>query len=928
MADDGNIAADRTTLAAVDRLLRSRLVSASGIAQVLDEPIRYAEEFLDLYRIMAAGDRQLVLPIFDEPHYLSTNPDVGAHGLDPLTHFLTMGVAERRSPHPLIDLRFMMSARPDLFPAGMNLRDLIAAIERNLCDPGPYFSIAEYSAAVPEGLPPGSSALLHFLSVGAAQGIGPNDLLDPEYYASRYDDVPEGGLAVILHFVKIGDELARQPSARFDPAWYRAYYGDVGDAAPLLHFLAVGRAGGRKPRGSELDDGAAPSGEPAAEPWLVRENGPEILARYGGLVRRLSALADERRARFVTRDVRPVFLDDPEEEAARLSFPAVAAPKVDILIPCFNAFEHTVECLASIARAEIALPYRVILADDASTDPRMAALSQVANLVFLAGAENRHFLRNCNAAFGSVSAEYLLLLNNDAQLMPGCLDALARVLDDDAGAAAAAPMILYPNGRLQEAGCAIRSDGSSIMVGVGEDPADPRYNFRRPVHYASGACLMVRRSAVGEALFDERYAPAYCEDMDLCTRLREGGHSIVYEPAAKAVHHLSASTGREANHRRLQLIMRNEAKYVDRWADRLAQDTKVRVLSFYLPQFHPVPENDRWWGKGFTEWTNAARARPSFRGHYQPHLPADLGFYDLRLAAVMGQQQRLARRYGIEGFIVYYYNFAGRRILEAPMENLLADKGIDFRFALCWANENWTRHWDGGNRSILLEQSYDPATIDSVADDAVRFAADPRALTVGGKPLFLIYRPFLIPDILDVASRLRRRFVEAGFAGVHLVYVESMELVSRRIRPADLGFDAAVEFPPQGIGKPYTGPLHVTKQGFDGHVHDYEGTVINALSRDGVGYQRYPTVFASWDNTARQPLTGTTLHGATPELFQAYVEGKLDEVENFSIGDERLLFVNAWNEWAEGAHLEPDQAYGHRWLAAIRHALVRKGMFG
>ena len=191
----------------------------------------------------------------------------------------------------------------------------------------------------------------------------------------------------------------------------------------------------------------------------------------------------------------------------------------------------------------------------------------------------------------------------------------------------------------------------------------------------------------------------------------------------------------------------------------------------------------------------------------------------------------------------------------------------------------------------------------------------------------LIYRPLLIPDVAAVADLLRRRFAEAGFAGLHLIYVESMELLSQKVMPSEIGFDGAVEFPPQGVGQPYSGPVQVVREGFDGKIYDYEGTVLDALGRASIGYVRYPTVFATWDNTPRQPQTGTVLQGAAPELFQAYVEGKLDEVENFTIGDERLMFVNAWNEWAEGAHLEPDNTYGHRWLAALRNALVYRGMF-
>lgn len=914
------------SLAAVDSLLQSQLVNLLYLESVLQEPVMYPEEFLDLYRMMSEHDRRIVLPVFDGQYYLTCYPDIASSGADPLPHFLTTGITELRSPHPLIDPRFITERRPDLFRGGMNLSELIGVVERNVVDPSPYFSISDYQSARVGELEEQPSLLMHFLTKGSAEGAWPNDFLDPEYYASSYDDVPGRGLEAVLHFIQIGDRLARRPSLKFDPAWYRAQYPDASVASPLQYFLAIGRAQKHQPKARSDGDEGAPL-EWLRPVGVPRETEQEVLQRYDAFVKKTEAVDRERRAGFKTWEACPVKLDDAEQELTRLGFYSSALPRVDILIPACNEFHYTVECLASVQRSAISIPYQVIVADDASSDPRMAKLAEIPGLVHLVANENRGFLRNANWAFAKVTAEYVLLLNNDAQLMPGCVDHLVQILDEDPSAAAAAPMILYPNGRLQEAGCAVRFDGSSVMVGVGEDPDEACFNYRRRVQYASGACLLLRRAALDGILFDECYAPAYCEDMDLCTRLRATGLSIVYEPAARAVHHLSVSILPTARARRIRLIMRNQAKYIDRWGDMLDDDTRVRVLAFYLPQFHPVAQNDLWWGKGFTEWTNVARALPAFRGHYQPHLPADLGFYDLRVTRVLGEQQKLARRYGIEGFVVYYYNFGGRRILETPMDLLLADKSVDFRFALCWANENWTQHWDGGSRSILLEQTYDAATIASVADDAIRFARDPRAIRVCGKPLFVIYRPMLLPDVEAVANLLRRRFTEAGFAGLHLVYVESMELISQKVVPSEIGFDAAIEFPPQGIGQLHSGPVQVIREDFDGKVYDYERTVLTAVSRAGAGYVRHPTVFATWDNTPRQPRTGTVLQGAAPELFQAYVERKLDEVENFSIADERLLFVNAWNEWAEGAHLEPDQTYGHRWLATLRNALVYRGMF-
>jgi lipopolysaccharide biosynthesis protein len=317
-------------------------------------------------------------------------------------------------------------------------------------------------------------------------------------------------------------------------------------------------------------------------------------------------------------------------------------------------------------------------------------------------------------------------------------------------------------------------------------------------------------------------------------------------------------------------------------------------------------------------------AQPSFVGHYQPHLPADLGFYDLRLADTLRAQAALAARYGVEGVCVYHYDFGDMRLLETPMRVLHGNPDIGLRYCLCWANENWTRNWDGGAREVLVEQRYDDATLGRVVADAVRHARDPRYLTVDGAPIFLVYRPLMLPDPAGFAARLRAAFRAAGFPDGHLIYVESMEAVDRGLFPAAIGFDAAVEFPPHGRAVPADTAADIVKEGWAGYRYDYAQTAAAFIDRPGVAYRRYPTVFPNWDNTPRQPLRGTSFDGASPELFAAYVEAKIDEIRRGLMGESRLLFVNAWNEWAEGAHLEPDSGFGHRWLEALRDAVEAK----
>ncbi len=862
---------------------------------------------------------------FDRDFYLATNPEVFERRDDPLLDFIATGFAALRAPHPLIDLAFIVEADETALGKPPDMARLLDLLENDRGPPSPYFDpawyAAEYGAAT-------RAQLRHFIAAGLAAGHRPNRWLDADWYAAASEDSPKDRYGALRHFIVVGDAQARPASAGFDGRLYRRRYVDVADAGvpPLRHYLTNGRREGRQLPAERLAHPAGPAA-PAAAVALAESfpvDAATLVAHFTAMRRLLDDAQQDRKDAVTPVSPGMRLPAAPLAALETIALPPVTAPRLSVLVPAYDEFAHTVGCLLAISAALPNVAFEVVLADDASADPAMARLASVANLVRVRQKRNVGFVRNCNAAFAHCRGDYVLLLNNDAQVLPGAIDRMVAALDADSSVAAVGPKLLYPNGRLQEAGCFIRPSGESVMVGLFADPQEGGFNRDRDVTYCSGAALMLRRAAVGPVLFDEAFHPAYCEDADLCLRLLAAGHRVRYVHEAVVVHHLSVSTNRQSQTRKLRSVARNQQKLVERWGELLARLDAVRPIAFYLPQFHPTPENDLWWGSGFTEWTNVVKARPSYDGHYQPHLPADLGFYDLRTADALRRQAVLARRYGIEGFCVYYYNFGSRRVLGETLDVVRADSSIPFHWCLCWANENWTKHWDGGENEVLIEQKYDRETLDGIIADAVADAADPRYLRVGGRPLFLVYRPLLLPDPQAFAAACRAKFVRAGFRGVHLVYVESMEAVDRRLRPADLGFDACVEFPPHGRAVPAETGAAIVKPDWHGYRYDYPQTVRAFCRRESVPYPRYPAVFPSWDNTPRQPMRGTSFDGATPEAFRVYVEDKIEEIRQFLLEDERLLFVNAWNEWAEGAHLEPDTGFGHRWLEALRDAVAAK----
>jgi len=354
---------------------------------------------------------------------------------------------------------------------------------------------------------------------------------------------------------------------------------------------------------------------------------------------------------------------------------------------------------------------------------------------------------------------------------------------------------------------------------------------------------------------------------------------------------------------------------------------KLHVIANYLPQFHPVPENDEWWEPGFTEWTNVVRAKPQFKGHRQPRLPADLGFYDLRVAEVRDAQARLAAQYGVTSFSYYYYWFNGRRILERPLDEVLASGQPDFPFMLCWANEPWTRNWDGQADEILLPQTYEPGWEAAFVTDIAPALADPRYLRLNGKPVLAIYRVMHIPNPSDAIERIRRGLAEKGFSPVSIIAVWPSYGPDPPLpqKPQDLGLDAYFEFPPCGLaGKfPWKDELPGRSLDFGGYVDDYRAivdAVINGFA-EKLTARRYRGVMTGWDNTARRGARGSWIyHGATPANFRRWLRATVLQARAEAWAPETAVFINAWNEWAEGTYLEPDRDFGHGWLEAVASA--------
>lgn len=350
----------------------------------------------------------------------------------------------------------------------------------------------------------------------------------------------------------------------------------------------------------------------------------------------------------------------------------------------------------------------------------------------------------------------------------------------------------------------------------------------------------------------------------------------------------------------------------------------ARLIAFYLPQYHPVPENDEWWGKGFTEWTNTAKAKPLFKGHYQPHIPADLGFYDLRVPETRIAQAEMARDYGIEAFCYYHYWFSGRRILERPFNEVLQTGEPKFPFCLCWANETWRGVWHGSPKATLIEQEY-PGIVDHQNHFNTLLPAftDDRYLKVNGKPFFVIYRSD-IEDIGSITDIWREMAYRAGLKGLYLVGNRIPH--AKNINNHGLDAFTVTNFPnlvPWASKKQPIKWLQLNTKKILSKllrkptIYSYEDVSKNLFNKIVPGYDNFPCLVPNWDNTPRSLSNGLVFHGSTPELFRKQVKMALQLTSNTE-REKRIVFIKSWNEWAEGNHLEPDMRYGLQYLDVLR----------
>lgn len=750
------------------------------------------------------------------------------------------------------------------------------------------FDADYYLESNPDVLRAQIDPITHYVRHGGREGRKPSPLFDSRFYLDSNPDVAKARMNPLVHFLRFGAAEGRDPNPMFDTRFYLAQNPYVGWAGinPLKHYLRVGAETGRSPHPDFDGDWYLQTYDPELGP------GANALAHYLEVGRHAGRHPSARSARLSHGEVDTavvLHLYYPDLWPQIRTYLQNLGAGFDLFVSLsketgagaaaqiHSDYPEAVICFYENRGRDIA-PFLEFL-----RDPRIEKYRYVCKI---------HSKRSPHRVDGDRWRAHLLQKLLGAPLI---VNEIRRIFDQDS--------------RVGIVGPASQLDASEESWGSNQE------RMRE---------LVERMDLSSERLDLEFFA----------------GSMFWFRPAALRplrklglrVHDFETERGQldgtlhHAIERIFNLVTRSEGFRIvpfegpGRLPRPSGRARRFRLIAFYLPQYHPIPENDRWWGSGFTEWTNVANARPLYSGHLQPRIPKDLGFYDLRVPETRAAQAQLAQRYGIHGFCYYYYWFDGKKLLERPLAETLASGRPDFPFCICWANESWTRRWDGQEQDVLIQQSYSPDGNLRFIRDVIPILKDRRYIRYEGKPLLAVYRAKEIPDVEETLEMWRRECRAQGVGEIHLCAVRFYDIVDVHT----LGFDAAIDFPPHHLNvEDVSHSLPGLSPEFDGLIYDYETEAQKSLERCGHGYEHpaHRGVMLAWDNTARRGRSAHVAHGATPAAYRRWLRGVMEQELEFNRSPESLIFINAWNEWGEGAALEPDMHFGSGFLEATRDAL-------
>lgn len=764
------------------------------------------------------------------------------------------------------------------------------------------FDAAFYASQLEHPIPPNVDPIIDFVRRSKREPLNPHPLFDTRYYCGQVPGLAESDLNPLVHFLLHGADEGRDPHPYFDVNYYRRQipYLSGSGINPLQHFLDVGAVTGRDPH-PDIDLRSHVRAHPELRGagqmnplvHLLQSGGAEgVTAGRGAAAARSSRPPDPKDARAsavilhlyypeLWYEFRRFLAPHRDEIDLFVSVPQDAPPQLGDEIR--ESFPEAVVVAVENRGRDIA-PFIEFMRDS-----RMWRYQQICKI---------HSKKSPHRVDGDRWRQELLRsLLGSSRALADVRDRFAR--DAKLGILGPAAFI----DRREESWGSNRSRVAELAGAMGLAPDEVRLEF------FAGSMFWFRPQAMAPLLDLNLSGAAFEEekgqlDGALCHALERlfplSARAAGYELGAFAESLPDAGSPLSGEPR--------------------PPANRLRLVAFYLPQFHPIPENDRWWGPGFTEWTNVARARPLFPEHVQPRLPGELGFYDLRLPEAREAQAELAREFGIDAFCYYHYWFNGRRLLDRPLREILERGRPVFPFCVCWANENWTRRWDGLENEILVRQSYPEGWAQQWIHDLMPMFEDDRYLRFEGKPVVAVYRAGSIPEAARATEVWRSECRRAGIGELHLCAVRFYDRVDTR----DLGFDAAIEFPPHELEVKNIAPQIVDlATGFDGFVYDYREAVRQSLQND-LEIERqliHRGVMTAWDNTPRRGRSAHLALGATPEAYGEWLAGLVRRHRQLRGREEGLIFINAWNEWAEGAILEPDSHFGRGFLEATRDAL-------